>query len=440
MSASTLPVTAPARPAPSTHSQRRRWPPAIWALPTGTFVVRAAGFSYPFLSYRMAKLNFTTTAVGYVLAAFGVGWLASQLLCGWLADRVGRRATLLGAMLVAAIALPALAMAQSAVPVFAAVIVVGMVFDAPRPIVSAVIIDSFPTESGRTRVNAARHFAVNIGAGLTGAVGGLLAGDVGTRTLFLINAAACASFGLLALAVMKPSVHSENDAHDQPRFRAALADGRLRLLWLASLAALTCCASMFSALPMLMAADGLDAAAYGWTQVAAAMVVVALSPVITPWLSHRAARDAPMLGLFAFSSLLLGIGMGACGLASTTPGYSLAACIAVPGEIILFIAASDILNRISPANARGLYAGIWGGTLAVAVIIAPLLAAWALNTGGDDLAAFTILASGTLGAALCAPLARLIGPARTATASRSASEPQTTAVQARPPSPANDAA
>lgn len=115
-----------------------------------------------------------------------------------------------------------------------------------------------------------------------------------------------------------------------------------------------------------------------------------------------------MIGTLAASSLVLGVGMGSAGLADTTLGYSLAVAAAVPGEIAFFIAASDVLNKISPESARGLYAGIWGSTLAVAVIIAPVLAAVSLTYGGGVLAALTTLAAGAAGAALCLPLAGLI--------------------------------
>ncbi|MEJ8640115.1 MFS transporter [Streptomyces sp. MS2.AVA.5] len=405
----------PAYPPPVRSSASgTRWPPLIWVLLLGTFAVRSAGFVYPFLSFRLAELSLSTAIVGYVLAAFGAGWLLGQLLCGWGADRYGRRTTLISAMAVAAVAMPALAWMQSTAAVFAAALVAGVVYDASRPITSAVIADVFPTESARTRVNAARHFAVNVGAGLTGATGGLLAGRVGTDTLFLINGVVCGVFGIAALAVM-PSDHRPRSG--APALGAAaggcgqvLRDGRLWLLWLASLAALTCCAAMFTALPMLMYADGLAASSYGLTQVVAAIVVIALSPIITPWLTHRAAAGTSMTGLFACSSLLLGIGMGMAGLVSTTPGYAVTVTLAVPGEIVLFIAASDILNRVSPADSRGLYAGIWGTTLAVAVIVSPLLAAWALNTGGGRLAGAAILACGLIGALLCVPLAALTRP------------------------------
>ena len=310
---------------PASSAARRSWPLVIWTLLAGTFLVRACGFVYPFISFRLGELALSAVVVGRVLAAFGVGWLLGQLLCGYAADRFGRRITLVGAMAIGAVAMPALAWAQSPTAVFAAAVVAGIVYDAPRPVTSAVVADVFPTQAGRTRVNAVRHFAVNIGAAITGA-GGLFAADVGTSALFWANGAACAAFALTAWAVMPPdrprSAAPRQEQSTEPsrrRFQAALSDRRLWLLWLASLAALTCCAGMFSTLPMLMADDGLSPASYGWTQVVAAVAVIALSPVITPWLSHRAPTGGPMTGLFAASSAMLGAGMGTAGLASSTP-------------------------------------------------------------------------------------------------------------------------
>ncbi|MDQ1013109.1 hypothetical protein QFZ82_007594 [Streptomyces sp. V4I23] len=113
--------------------------------------------------------------------------------------------------------------------------------------------------------------------------------------------------------------------------------------------------------------------------------------------------------------------MSTAGFASTTVGYSLAAA-AVTGEVLLFSTASDLINRISPDGARGLYAGVWGTQLAMAVITAPLLASWAIETGGDLLAAAAVLTAGLLGAALCLPLRALLhGLERIAASIRSCS-------------------
>ncbi|MBQ0972851.1 MFS transporter [Streptomyces sp. RK31] len=402
MSATTLSLTAkvPEQPLP-------RWPPAIWALLLTTLVARSFGFVYPFLSYHLKHLSYTTEAVGQVLAVFGIGWLLGQLLTGWAADRLGRRRTLVTSMATAAVLLPLLAQAHDFAAVCTGALIAGIVYDAARPVVTAVIADLITDDTQRAAVNGWRHGAVNIGAALTGALGGFLAGHVGFHVLFWLNAAACAACALIAHRCLPADTPAAISRSSRTDVRAVTRDAQLWLLWAASVFALTCAAGMFSALPMLMADDGLAASAYGWTQVANAGAVIALTPLLTPWLSRRCGGQQPMIGNLAASSLLLGVGMGSAGLAETTLGYSLAVAVAVPGEIAFFIAASDVLNKISPESARGLYAGIWGSTLAVAVIIAPVLAAASLTYGGGVLTALTTLAAGAVGAALCLPLAGL---------------------------------
>ncbi|MFE9769489.1 MFS transporter [Streptomyces sp. NPDC005808] len=404
MSATAVPAKAALLP-PLTPNPRR-WPPVIWALLFGTFAVRAAGFVYPYLSYRLAALDMTTATVSWILAVFGGGWLLGQILCGWLADRIGRRATLVGAMLLAAVVFPLLGQARTPLTVAAAAAVSGLVYYAPWPIVSAIVADTIADDSGRALISGWRHFAINLGAATTGIAGGALAGPIGIPALFCCNAAVCALFALVIWRVLPPSGPAA--PRQRGGHREAFRNVRLWLLWMANLAALVPVAGLFSILPLLMARDGLPASAYGATQAASALAVIGLTPLINPWLSRRARAGAPMVGLMAGSSLVLGAGMGLVGLASTTLGYSVAASLAVPGEIVVFVATTHVLNRLAPADARGLYAGILGSSLAAAVICAPLMAGWALLHGGDHLAAFLTFATGLLGAALCLPLAVLM--------------------------------
>ncbi|TLQ39395.1 MFS transporter [Streptomyces marianii] len=387
----------------------RRWPTAIWTLMVGTFLVRGLGFTYPFLPYHLDHLSLTTRTVSTVLAAFGAGWLLGSILWGWLADKIGHRTTLITAMLLATVALPLLAQASAVPALTAAAFTTGIVYDAVRPVFTAAIADTFPDDATRASANAWRNFSVNVGAAVAGTAGGMLAAPLGIPNLIRVNAAACA---LLALLVWHCLPHQERQLHStreaRSNCRTALSDRGLWLLILASLCALTCVASLFSSMPMLMARDGLTAADYGWTQTANAAAVLLLSPLLNRWLKRQAETGTPMTGLFAASSVTLGTSMGAAGFASTTLGYSAAAAFAVPGEIVVFVAAADLLNRLSPPTARGLYAGIWGTTLAGAVIIAPALAGWALTHGGDQLAAATTFTVGLLGAALSWPLATLV--------------------------------
>ncbi|MFF1717469.1 MFS transporter [Streptomyces sp. NPDC058268] len=378
----------------------------------GSFAVRGFGFAYPFLPYHLDGLGLSTHTTGWIVAAFGTGWLIGQVACGWLSDRIGYRATLVTAMAAAAAALPILAELRATVAVFAATLLVGMVYDAARPVVSAVIAETMDTESEQALINGWRHFAINTGAALTGALGGYLVGKAGTAALFWANAVACALFGIAALYFL-PAQHAGAVSRRPPTgYREALRDGRLWLLSLSSLCALICAGGVFTALPILMTADGLNAAAYGWTQVANAGAVLVLSPLLTPWLSRRAGAERPMTGLLGASAVVLGAGLGVAGLADSTIGYGLAAVLAVPGEIVLFIAAGDLVTRISPPQSRGLYAGLWGSNLATAIIVAPVMTVWALDHGGGLTASALSVGTGLLGAVLCWPLHRRLGTRR----------------------------
>ncbi|MGW7362947.1 MFS transporter [Streptomyces sp. NPDC054841] len=403
MSTTALPVTLPAVP----DRSPRTWPRSIWGLLAVSFLVRGCGYVYPFLAYHVSDLGFSTAEVARVLAAFGVGWLLGQPACGWLADRFGRRATLVGAMATATLTLPFLAHAASAPTVLACAAIAGAVYDAPRPIVTALLSDLIPTDEGRAAVDGLRNFVINAAAAGTGFAGGLLAGRTGVAPLIWLNAVACALCAVIAWRFLDDARPARDTSAARPSHRVALGDVRLWLLTLASLAALIPAAGMFQSLPLLMSADGLDEAAYGWTQLANGLAVLLCTPILTPWLSRKAALG-PMLAPLASSAVALSTGMTVAGYASTTLGYSVTAALLVPGEIVLFVAAGNVLVYLAPTDARATYAGVWGATLAAAVILAPLLTGWALGQGGGRFAAVVTGATGLLGAALILPLAALM--------------------------------
>ncbi|MCA1217358.1 MFS transporter [Streptomyces sp. 8L] len=384
-----------------------RWPPGIRALLVTTLVTRSAGFSYPFLTYHLSDIGYSATMAGQIASLFGVGWLVGQLTTGWAADRFGRRRVLVTVLTTAAFALPLLAQARDLDMVCIGTFIAGTVYDAPRPVITSLIAELLPDPARQAAVSGWRYGAVNVGAAFTGAAGGLLASAAGYAALFWLNGAASAMCALAVVRVLPPDRLAADPralTPDQPRLRL---DPLLWLLWAASLCALTCASDMFSALPLLMQSDRLPATSYGWTQVANSAAVLILTPLLTPWLSRLCAGHRPRVGMLALSSLLLGAGMGSAGLAHTTWQYSAAVGAAVPGEILLYLGASDVLSKISPPHLRGAYAGVWGSSLAVAVIVAPVLASWSLATGGGELVALTTLATGVLGAALSAPLAAL---------------------------------
>lgn len=373
----------------------------VRALIAITFLTRAAGFSYPFLTYHLTGRTLSTGQAGIVLTLFGAGWLAGSLTWGWLTDRRGRRATLQWALLLAVAALPLLAQGASLPGLAIAAFVAGAAYDAPRPVLSAALAEHCVDDASRTRADGHRTFIVNIAAATAGAAGGALAEAFGTSALMWGNALACALAAAIATASVAPTA---TVGPEQSQSSGALTDPRLWLLIAATLATLTAAASVFSALPLLMSHAGLSVASYGMAQAANALAVLTLSAPLTAALARRAGRGGPMTVILGLSALVLGGSMLGASFATTTLGFSLCAALAVPGEVAAFIAAGHILSRIAPATAQGRYAGAWGTTLAGGAIAAPLLATWSLQTGGTAMAGVVILAVSCTGAALCWPL------------------------------------
>lgn len=248
-----------------------RYSTVIWLL-GGNLLVRSAGFGYPFLAYHVAGRGHGAGAVGAVVAAYGLGWAVGQLLCGWLVDRVGARVTLVSTMLVAAAVLVLMAGLHTVPGLLVGAMIAGLVCDAPRPVLGAVIAELVADPQRRAQLDGWRYgWVLNIGAAITGGVGGVVAGWLDTPVLYWINGIGCAIFAGLAGRCIPADVCRRTEsglractAMSKVGYRQALSDKRLVLLAVSGLATLTTLMGFFAAVPMLMSASGLGVGAYGW--------------------------------------------------------------------------------------------------------------------------------------------------------------------------------
>ncbi len=380
----------------------------IWVLFGGTLLVRALGFAYPFLAYHVDGRGHGAQAVGMVLAAFGAGWVVGQLAGGWMVDRIGGRHTLLATMTLAAAAMALVAEAHDFSTLLIGAAVVGMAYDTPRVVLGAKVTDLIPDPARRAKLDAWRFgLVVNGGAAIAGSVGVLLADWIGLSTLYWVNAIACAGFALVALYCLPPDKPRRTAGATTMSYTQAFADPRMLVVFLASVATLTAVVGLYSAVPMIMSDHGLSASAYGITQLADAVAIMALTPLMSPWLSRRLAVR-PRLDIVAGAAAWAVAWMGVAAFATTTVQFAVAVAAAAPGVIAWFIATNDIVHRIAPPTGRGRYHGIWGAALAVAAIVAPMLAAYSLDHGGHAVVALTTLAVGLIGAVLFVPLRRVL--------------------------------
>jgi MFS family permease len=157
-------------------------PRPFWFLWIGTLVNRFGYFVIPFLTlYLVRHQGFDPATAGAVVSAFGAGSLVSQPLGGWLADRAGRRPTLVMGMLATAAAYLALGAA-------------GLATDLYRPAVAAIVADLVAPDQQR-RAFGLLHWAINLGVGVASVVGGVVA-ERHFGLLFVIDAATCIGFSL----------------------------------------------------------------------------------------------------------------------------------------------------------------------------------------------------------------------------------------------------
>lgn len=387
------------------------FPVVIWLLLGGSLLVRALGFAYPFLAFYVAARGQSSGVAGAVVAAFGVGLFLGQLIGGESVDRKGGRWTLTVAMSLAAVVLGLLACAHSVPALLAGSAVAGLVYDAPRPVLSAAIAELIPDPRRRAEVDTWRYgWVMNGGGAMAASAGGLLADRMGLAALYWLNALACAVFAAIAVCCVPPGVHRPAST-GASSYRPILSDGRLILLLVSSVATCTAFMGLSTVMPMLMSARELGPAAYGLVMLVNTVAVIVITPLLSRWLS-RCVAVRPRLDILAAAATWITVCMAAAGLAYTTLGFALSAALCAPGEIVWFAVAAGIVHRIAPPEQRGRYHGVWGSAIAVAAVIAPALAACSMKYGGQMLVAITTLVVGLLGTAFCLPLAR--ATARTA--------------------------
>src|SRR5690349_12005754 len=147
------PPEAPSRPSRSS---------LVGALAATHFVGRAGGVARAFLVlYLTQERQLSPTTVGVVVAAIGIGDIGSQLLGGWLGDRIGRRNTMLVGFLGTAVTLIALGSADTLPAICAAAVGVGLTEELFRPAGSAAVADLPPQE--RVRAFGLLFWAANFG-------------------------------------------------------------------------------------------------------------------------------------------------------------------------------------------------------------------------------------------------------------------------------------
>ncbi|MHB9863535.1 MFS transporter [Streptomyces sp. YIM S03343] len=365
--------------APEAADARPALPRAFWWLWTTTLVNRLGGFVVVFLSlYVTLERGYSASLAGFVTTLYGVGGAVGAVGGGVLADRLGRRVTLLGAQLLSALTTGALAFAQDRVAIAVTACLVGVAGNASRPVVQAVVADVVTPEA-RVRAFSLTYWAVNIGVAVSAALAGALA-QHGYLLLFLGESAVtalCALTVYLTVPETRPDPARRPDA--DPPERAGDSRPRRRFLAFAAVTFLVglLMQEVSTALPLTMTQAGHTARDYG--------LVISLNGLLVVMLQLPAgritARYGPTGPLVA-GALLLGAGLGLTGVAASLEVYALTVVIWTVGEIVLVPTAMATATELVPGRAQGRYQGAYSFAWAAAACVAPAASGYALDTVG----------------------------------------------------------
>ncbi|HEX5541840.1 MAG TPA: MFS transporter [Micromonospora sp.] len=384
-------------------------PASFWYLWVGTLINRLGSFVLVFLAiYLTRERGFSEFTAGLVIGAWGAGGAAGTMIGGVLADRWGRRPTLLIAHLGAAAMMLALGLARPLWAVAAGALLLGLFAESARPAFAAMVIDVVP-ERDRLRAFSLNYWAINLGFACAAVLAGFAA-EVNYLLLFLINATTTLVTAGIVFAKVRET-RPEHLRRTNVVARVPVQGGLLTalsdrvFLGFVALNLLTALIFMqhISMLPIAMGQDGLSPATYG-SVIALNGVLIVVGQLFVP----RLIRDRSRSHVLALAAVIIGVGFGLTAFADVAWLYALTVLIWTLGEMLNSPSNSTLIAELSPAALRGRYQGVFSLSWSVAGFAAPILGGLLRGQAGN-----AALWLGCAGLAAVVAVSHLIsGPAR----------------------------
>jgi MFS family permease len=363
----------------------------FWVLWWGVVLNRAASFVVGFLAlFLVQERGFGAAEAGRVVALYGLGGTFAALVGGTLADRVGRRVTMLASLTGSALAVAALPFARSPALLAGLTLVAGATGQAYGPALNAAVADVVPLEE-RPRAFGLVYWGANIGFG----VGYSIAGAVGTRSLpalFLLDAATTCAFACLVAWKVPETRPARLEHHTAiAGLRRVFSDRPFVVFLGLHLVVLLIFTQWALMLGVDVTAHGVGRGGYAfllWENCAGAIL---FQPLLGRWLRRR----DPTASLVA-SALLFGAGFGLNAVATTLPLYAVGVALWTLGEVMGLPVASALAASLAPPSLRGRYQGAYSTTFSVAFFLSPLLSGELAERAGARAVWLACLGAGVL--------------------------------------------
>lgn len=322
-------------------------PREFWWLWTSTLVNRLGNFVLTFLAlYLTASRGFSAAYAGLVASLIGLGGVIASVLGGVLADRLGRRPTLLGAQLATSATVATLAFVRDPAWIAVTGFALGLASNASRPAIQAMMADIVRPED-RVRAFSLNYWAINLGFAVSSVYAGFLVAQSYTLG-FLVEAAmtlACACVVFVKVKESRPTKTVVPGAPSSPvvTMGTVLRDGRFMLMVGLSFLVAVVFTQSSVGLPIVMGENGLTSSDVGLVAGVNGVVIVALQIPLTRYIERRDPGR-----LLTVSSLLIGYGFALTALAGSLAAYALTVVVWTLGEMINAPTQSGLVARLSP--------------------------------------------------------------------------------------------
>jgi MFS family permease len=337
----------------------------------------------PFLAILFtSRRGFTPAQVGLVMATQSFTLLLGSLVGGVLADRLGRRWTMVGGLVLRTGGVVLLGVAHSLPGAMGAAAVAGVGGGLYGPAAKAAIA-VLAAGAEQTRVFALRGIAANIGTS-----GGPLVGSLLMRgPMPVLFGVAGAVHAVLAVATwgLLPAETTRFDRQERDSWRHIVTDRPYMAFTVVAALSWALFSQLSIAVPLYASRVlGLEASV-GLLWTISSLAVIGLQVPVTRAATARLRPAAAM----ALGVALLGAGLGLVGLARSFPGLMGAVLVFVAGEMLLLPTVDSTVSQMAAAGAVGSYFGLasfaWGLGEGVGNLTGGALMEYALGRGRPGL-------------------------------------------------------
>jgi MFS family permease len=361
-------------------SSWRGLPRTYWILWSAILVNKLGTFVVPFLYlYLTQQEQMSIARASLVVALYGIGSTFSGPVGGLLADRIGRRTTLVVGLVGGALGMATLGLTHAPAVVPGLTLAVGFASELHRPAAAAMIADLVGPDR-RVRAYGMLHWAVNLGFACALLIAGLL-----VKQSFVLLFLGDAATTLICAAVVWRWVPESRPARTEPAGRVLtslatpLRDPPFAAIWLLALLTAMIYFQFATTLPEALTRHGITASEYGFLVAVTCVVVTVVQPLATPLLQR--ARKSRVL---AAACALIAAGFGSIALVSSLPLYIVAGVIWTLGEIGYVAVVPTIVADLAPSALRGGYQGAYQMAWGLASFAGPALGGLVFQRFGGD--------------------------------------------------------